>query len=121
MGLRSAAGADGRIGQTIGERKIRKPNSALGGADEQIGIRLEVGVQTQRGAPHHDSHVVAVIGCGEFSGDESPQPPQPGGCRALPAHLAVERMRHPHLHAAVDAVERDQATRVGLLDRCRDR
>ena len=54
--------------------------------------------------------------CGEFGGDQSAQPPQPGGCRALPAHLAVERMRHPHFDAAVDVVEGDQATGVGLLD-----
>ena len=83
------------------------------------GSGLEVGVETQCGAAHHDSHVVAVIGCGEFGGDQSPQPPQPGGCRASAAHLAVERMRHPHLHTAIDGFERDEATRVGLLDRRR--
>ena len=78
----------------------------MGRPDEQVGVGREVGVEAQGGAANHDSDVVAVVGGGELGGDQSAQPPQPGGRRALPAHLAVERMRQPHFDAAVDVVER---------------
>ena len=73
------AGADCRISQSIGQREIGEPHGALGGSDKQVRIGFEVGVQTQRGAAHHDAHVVTVIGFGEFGGDQPPQPAQPVG------------------------------------------
>ena len=115
-GFRSGSGAHGRFRESIGEGQIRQPDSAVGGLDEQVGIGREVGVEAQCGAAHDDSDVVAVIRCGQFGGDQSAQPPQPGGCRAFPAHLAVERMRHPHFDAAAGVVEGDQATGFGFLD-----
>ena len=78
--FRSRAGADCRFRESIGEGQIRQPDRAMGCPHEQVGVGCEVGVQTQCGAAHHDSDVVAVIGCGELGGDESAQPPQPGGC-----------------------------------------
>ena len=117
--LRGPAGADCRISQSIGQREIGEPHGAPGGSDKQVRIRFEIGVQTQGGAAHHNAHVVTIIGFGEFGGNQPPQPAQPGGRRALAAHLAVERMGHPHLHPRVDGFQRDQPTHVGLLDRRR--
>ena len=116
LGFRSGAGAHRRFGEPVGKGQICQPDGALGGSDEQVGIGREVGVEAQCGAADHDSDVVAVAAGGQFGGDQSAQPPQPGGRRALPAHLAVERMRHPDFDAAVDVVEGDQATGVGFLD-----
>ena len=73
--FRSGAGADCRFRETIGERQIRQPHRAVGCPNEQVGVGRKVGVQTQRGAAHHDADVVAVIGCGQFGGDQSAQPP----------------------------------------------
>ena len=116
VGFRSGAGAHCRFRESIGEGQIRQPDSAVGGSDEQVGIGCEVGVEAQCGAADHDSDVVAVVGGGQFGGDQSAQPPQPGGCGAFPAHLAVERVRHTDFDAGVEVVEGDQATGVGFLD-----
>ena len=72
--LRSRSGADCRFCKSIGQGQIRQPDGAVGCPDEQVGVGCEVGVETQRGAAHHDLDVVAVIGCGEFGGDQSAQP-----------------------------------------------
>src|SRR5277367_5346259 len=80
--------------ESIGERQIRQPDGTLGRPDEQVGVRREVGVETQRGAAHQDLYVVVVIGCGEFRGNQSAKPPQLGGRRAPSAYLAVQRVRH---------------------------
>ena len=99
LGFRSGAGAHCRFREPVGEGQIREPDSAVGGFDEQVGIGREVGVEAQCGAADHDSDVVAVVGSGQFGGDQSAQPPQPRGCRAFPAHLAVERVRHTDFDA----------------------
>ena len=116
LGFRSGAGAHRRFREPIGQGQIREPDRALGGFDEQVGIGREVGVEAQGGAADHDSDVVAVVGGSQFGGDQSAQPPQPGGGGAFPAHLTVERVRHTDFDAGVDVVEADQATGVGFLD-----
>ena len=116
VGFRSGAGVHCRLRKSIGEGQIGEPDSAVCGFEEQVGIGCEVGVEAQCGAADHDSDVVAVIGGGQFGGDQSAQPPQPGGRRAFPADLAVERVRHTHFDAGVEVVEGDQATGVGFLD-----
>ena len=116
LGFRSGAGAHCRFRESIGEGQIGEPNSAVCGFEEQVGIGCEVGIEAQCGAADHDPDVVAVIRSAQFGGDQSAQPPQPGGRRAFPADLAVERVRHTHFDAAVEVVEGDQATGVGFLD-----
>src|SRR5262249_24482757 len=64
--LRCPASPDGRVSQTIGETVVCKPHPGLGGPDEEVRIRLEVGVKAQHGAPHDNSRVVTVSGCGKF-------------------------------------------------------
>ena len=82
-------------------------------------IGVKVGVQHQRGTAHHDSCVVTTITSCEFPRDESPQSPQSGRWRTFLAHLAVQRVRDPYFHGAVNLLEGDQATHIGLLDRGR--
>ncbi len=106
--LGSAACTYRRFRQSIGERQIGQPHRAVGGPDEQVRVRFEIRVQTQRRAPHDGSHVVSVIAVGEFGGDSSAQSAQPDGRRAFAAYLAVKRMRHPCFDPAVDAVELDE-------------
>ena len=57
-----------------------------------------------------------MLRCGEFRRDQPAQPTQPGGRGALPAHFAVERMRHAHLQPANGGFEHDEAAGVGVLD-----
>ena len=66
------------------DRPAAYPNTTRrpGGPDEQVRIRLEVGVQTEGGAAHHDPDVFTVVGHGELSRDQSPQTPQPQWWRA---------------------------------------
>ena len=103
LGFWSGAGAHGRFREPVGEGQIREPDSAVGGFDEQVDIGREVGVDAQCGAADDDLDVVAVVASGQFGGDQSAEPTQPGGCRAFPAHLAVERVRHTDFDAAVDS------------------
>jgi hypothetical protein len=93
-----------------------RSQTASGGADKQARVGLEVGVETQGGTTHHNSHVVSIFGRGKFGGDQSTQPPNPGGRRALPANLAIKRVRHPHFHASVDLVQVDETAGLGFLD-----
>jgi hypothetical protein len=106
-------------GQSLGQRHIPTPRGTLGGPVEQVWIRLEVGVQTQGGAAHHDSDAVTVSGRGELSRNQSPQPSQRQWWGALAAHLTVERMRHTHFHATVNGFDVNEGTHIGLLDRRR--
>ncbi len=115
--FRSGGGAGRRVGQPIREGKICQADRALGSPQEQVRIGLEVGVKTQRGAPHHHPQFVTVVAGGEFCGDESTQPAQPRGRRAFPTHLAVQRVRHPDVDAGAGVLESDQATGVGLFHR----
>ncbi len=115
-GFWSGSGTHGRFREPVGEEQIREPDSAVGGIAEQADIGREVGVDAQCGAADDDLNVVAVVPSGQFGGDQSAEPTQPGGCRPFPAHLAVERVRHPDFDAAVVVVEGDQATGVGFFD-----
>ena len=110
---------DGRFRESIGQGQIRQPDGAVSCPDEQVRVGCDVGVETQRCPPHYDLDVVTLIGPGEFGGDQPAQAPQLRGWRAAAAHLAVERMRHPHLHTSNAGLERDQTAGVGLLDRGR--
>ena len=80
--LRSRSGVDRRFGESVGEGEVCQPDGAVRRPEEQVRIRFQVGVETQGGAAHDDSHVIAVIGRGEFGSDQSAQPSQPAVRRA---------------------------------------
>ena len=71
-------GADRRFREPIGQSQISQPDGATCCLEEQLGVGRQVGIKTQRGAAHHAAHVVAVGGRGQFGGNLSAQPTQPG-------------------------------------------
>ena len=119
--LRSAACALRGLRQPVRQGQIAKAYRTPRRALEQIRVRLEVGIQAQRAAPNHYSHVVAVVARCKFTGQVAPQPPQPRLRRSPTPHLAVKRVRDPDLDAPVDLGDANQAADIRLLDGGRGR
>ncbi len=87
--LHSRARTDRGGRQPVGQRSVCQEHGAFGGSDEQVGVGRKIGIDAQHRPPHHRSHLVGLVRRGQFGGDPTSQPAQPG--RRRPAFGAARR------------------------------